>query len=44
MKAAVFHGPNQPLTIEDVEIVFKQGVGYDPRKLMESVRGLVYAP
>jgi len=27
--------------IEDVEIVFKDGVGYDPAKLIESVRGLV---
>ena len=27
--------------IEKVEIVFKQGVGYDSRKLFESVRGLV---
>jgi amidohydrolase family protein len=25
--------------IEDVEIVFKDGVGYDPKKLLESVRG-----
>jgi imidazolonepropionase-like amidohydrolase len=25
--------------IENVEIVFKDGVGYDPRKLLESVRG-----
>ena len=27
--------------IEDVEIVFEDGVGYDPAKLLESVRGLV---
>jgi imidazolonepropionase-like amidohydrolase len=27
--------------VEKVETVFKQGVGYDPRKLIESVRGLV---
>ena len=27
--------------IEDVEIVFKDGVGYDPAKLIESVGGLV---
>lgn len=27
--------------IEKVEIVFKDGVGYDPRKLADSVRGLV---
>jgi imidazolonepropionase-like amidohydrolase len=27
--------------VEKVEIVFKDGVGYDPRKLIESVRGLV---
>jgi len=27
--------------IEKVEIVFRQGVGYDPRKLFESVRGVV---
>ena len=27
--------------VEKVETVFKQGVGYDPRKLVESVRGLV---
>jgi imidazolonepropionase-like amidohydrolase len=27
--------------IEKVEIVFKDGVGYDPAKLVESVRGLV---
>jgi imidazolonepropionase-like amidohydrolase len=27
--------------IEKVEIVFKQGVGYDPQKLFESVRGVV---
>jgi hypothetical protein len=27
--------------IEKVEIVFKDGVGYDPAKLVESVRGMV---
>lgn len=27
--------------IESVEIVFKDGVGYDPAKLIDSVRGLV---
>jgi imidazolonepropionase-like amidohydrolase len=27
--------------IEAVEIVFKDGVGYDPAKLIDSVRGLV---
>jgi len=27
--------------IEKVEIVFKQGVGYDSKKLFESVRGVV---
>jgi imidazolonepropionase-like amidohydrolase len=27
--------------VEKVEMVFKDGVGYDPRKLIESVRGLV---
>jgi hypothetical protein len=27
--------------IENVEIVFKDGVGYDSRKLVESVRGQV---
>ncbi len=27
--------------IENVEIVFKDGVGYDPAKLIDSVRGLV---
>jgi imidazolonepropionase-like amidohydrolase len=27
--------------IRNVEIVFKDGVGYDPRKIVESVRGLV---
>jgi len=36
--------PEQRLSaIEEVEIVFKKGVGYDPRALMESVRGQVYA-
>jgi hypothetical protein len=27
--------------IENVEIVFKDGVGYDSAKLIESVRGMV---
>lgn len=27
--------------IEKVEVVFKDGVGYDPAKLIDSVRGLV---
>jgi imidazolonepropionase-like amidohydrolase len=27
--------------IENVEIVFKEGIGYDSAKLIESVRGLV---
>ena len=27
--------------VEKVEIVFKDGVGYDPQKLVDSVRGLV---
>ena len=27
--------------VERVEIVFKDGVGYDPQKLADSVRGLV---
>ena len=27
--------------IENVEIVFKDGIGYDSAKLIESVRGLV---
>jgi imidazolonepropionase-like amidohydrolase len=27
--------------IEKVEIVFKDGVGYDPAKLLDSVRGIV---
>jgi imidazolonepropionase-like amidohydrolase len=27
--------------IEKVEIVFKDGVGYDPARLAQSVRGLV---
>jgi len=27
--------------IENVEIVFKDGKGYDPKKLIESVQGLV---
>ena len=27
--------------LENVEIVFKQGVGYDPAKLIQSVTGLV---
>jgi len=30
--------------IEAVEIVFKDGVGYDPAKLLYSVRGLVGLP
>jgi hypothetical protein len=35
---------NPAARIEDVkkvETVFKDGLGYDPRKLIESVRGLV---
>ena len=32
--------PSQQIAdIENVEIVFKDGVGYDPHKLLESVRG-----
>jgi len=27
--------------VENVETVFKDGLGYDPRKLIESVQGLV---
>ena len=27
--------------VRNVQIVFKQGVGYDPAKLVESVRGKV---
>ena len=27
--------------VEHVEVVFKDGVGYDPARLMESVRGTV---
>jgi imidazolonepropionase-like amidohydrolase len=27
--------------IENVEVVFKDGIGYDSAKLVESVRGLV---
>jgi imidazolonepropionase-like amidohydrolase len=39
----VIHGdPSANINdIEKVEIVFKNGVGYDPAKLMESVRGVV---
>jgi hypothetical protein len=29
------------MDIENVEIVFKDGIGYDSRKLVESVRGQV---
>ena len=32
-----------PRAIRDVTIVFKDGVGYDTEKLLESVRGLVGA-
>ena len=28
--------------IEQVEMVFKKGVGYDSRKLIESTRGMVF--
>jgi len=28
--------------IEQVEMVFKKGVGYDPVKLIESTRGIVF--
>jgi hypothetical protein len=31
----------RPADIDKVEIVFKDGVGYDSAKLIESVRGLV---
>jgi imidazolonepropionase-like amidohydrolase len=31
----------QPSTIRTVRLVFKDGVGYDPARLLESVRGLV---
>jgi hypothetical protein len=27
--------------IENVEVVFKDGKGYDPKKLLDSVKGLV---
>jgi hypothetical protein len=27
--------------IEKVQMVFKDGIGYDPKKLIDSVRGLV---
>jgi imidazolonepropionase-like amidohydrolase len=27
--------------IRNVELVFKNGIGYDPKKLIESVRGMV---
>jgi hypothetical protein len=39
----VIHGdPSANINdIEKVETVFKDGIGYDPAKLMESVRGLV---
>ena len=30
-------------TVEDVELVIKKGVGYDPGKLIESTRGLAGA-
>jgi imidazolonepropionase-like amidohydrolase len=34
--------PAQAMTdIDDVEIVFRRGIGYDPAKLIESTRGLV---
>ena len=34
--------PSSKITdIENVEIVFKDGVGYDPAKLLDSVRGQV---
>jgi len=34
--------PSQKIEdIENVEIVFKDGVGYDSAKLIDSVRGLV---
>ena len=34
--------PSQNIAdIENVEIVFKDGIGYDSRKLIESVRGMV---
>jgi imidazolonepropionase-like amidohydrolase len=36
--------PEQRISsLEDVELVFKKGIGYDPAKLTDSVRGLVYA-
>jgi len=39
----VVHGdPSTTINdIEKVEIVFKDGIGYDPAKLLESVRGIV---
>jgi len=39
----VIHGdPSANINdIEGVEIVFKDGVGYDPAKLRDSVRGIV---
>jgi len=39
----VIHGdPSANISdIEKVEMVFKDGIGYDPAKLMESARGLV---
>jgi imidazolonepropionase-like amidohydrolase len=34
--------PSQKIEdIENTEIVFKDGIGYDPAKLIESVRGIV---
>jgi imidazolonepropionase-like amidohydrolase len=36
--------PEQRISsLEEVELVFKKGIGYDPSKLTDSVRGLVYA-
>ncbi len=32
---------SDPVVIRNVRIVFKEGVGYDPEKLLESVRGTV---
>ena len=38
----VYGDPSAKITdIENVEIVFKDGVGYDSTKLIDSVRGLV---
>ena len=35
--------PEDPISsIEQVEFVFKKGVGYDPAKLIESRRGVVF--